>query len=84
MDLEDFTIDISYPIEALEFVNKMFVNELFDTYWDMSKDDTKSLFNFLHVYSYIVELLTKDMKGINDKYKLKVEEFFDSQGKCMQ
>ncbi len=76
MDLEDFTVDISYPIESLEFVNKMFVNELFDTYWDLSKDDLKSLFNFLHVYSYIVELLIKDMKGINDKYKLKVEKFF--------
>lgn len=84
MDLEDFTIDISYPIGALDFVNKMFVNELFDNYWDLSKDDVKVLFNFLHVYSYIVELLIKDMKEMNEKYKLKVEEFFDSQKECMQ
>ena len=64
MDLEDFTIDISYPIEALEFVNKMFVNDLFDTYLDLSKDELKIFFNSLHIYSYIVELLIKDMKSI--------------------
>ncbi len=74
MDLENFTTEISYPIETLKKMNEVFEQEVANINFHMSEDETKEFHKFLNIYYYTIQLLTENMQQINEKYKLKAKE----------
>ena len=54
MDLENFTTEISYPIETLKKMNEVFEQEVANINFHMSEDETKEFHKFLNIYYYTI------------------------------
>lgn len=61
MDLEDLTMELSRPVEALDVLNRIFENELSENYDMLIKPELKKFFDILYAYNYITRLLAVNL-----------------------